>query len=172
MRYLKYILLACFCIFFSFEIRATSLEISPVQLEISSGETITSMELKNQSEDTAVFQISIMKWKSIYGKEILEETSDVIATPPIIELSPNETKIIRIGLANPEKLEKWPTYRVILKEIPTSSSEKLFIGLKTLLNIRIPLLIDSIEPMTPKGNWVVSRVSQNQMKLKLITSKG
>jgi fimbrial chaperone protein len=148
-----------FAIFFSLLCsrgNASEVAISPVRLQLLPGEKITSFSLTNRSQLPMVVQLEAIEWKHDHGNDIHKETKKVIVTPPIAKILPNETQVVRAGLMSPADPTYGATYRVVIKELPQPVSDAQP-GIQTLLEIRLPLLVEPVVKQCPRFTCSVKR---------------
>lgn len=147
----------------------SSIEVNPVRLQMLPGQKITSLEVANYSGASVVLQLSAVKWRKILGKDQHEETKDVVITPPIVNLKPNEKQIVRVGITVPPDAKRGATYRLIFKEVPSPHLSSSFV-INTLLEIRVPLVVAPLTPSNPQIIWTATQVSEKKLKLTLQNS--
>ena len=102
--------------------QAGKLEISPITVEVAAPTAASTVTLKNTSSEPAKLQARLFSWTQGTTGEQLQKTADVVASPPFVELMPNQQAVIRIV-----RLSKQPvageentannrrTYQVIFK---------------------------------------------------------
>ncbi len=65
---------------------ASSLQISPVNIEVPAPGAVSRITLNNMGDETLNARIRIYKWVQINGKDKLAATRDVVASPPALKL--------------------------------------------------------------------------------------
>ncbi len=97
---------------------ASSLQISPVNIEVPAPGAASKITLNNPGEEALNAQIRIYKWVQINGKDELVPTRDVVASPPALKLEPGKKGVVRIVRVTkaPAALEE--TYRLVVDEVP------------------------------------------------------
>lgn len=153
-------------VFFNFLAYGSSIEVNPVRLQMLPGQKITSFEITNYSGAQVVLQLSAVRWTKVFGKDRHEETKDVVITPPLMHLNPQEKQLVRIGITTPPNAKKGETYRIIIKEVP-SSNVMPSLSINTLLEIRVPLVVAPLVPSQPKIIWKVTRSGAKKLTLSL-----
>lgn len=142
----------------------SSLQVYPVRLEMVPRQKTTSLEVVNTGEEPIVFEIKPVKWKNIFGQDRLEDTNDIIISPPILSIAPGEKQIIRVGITVPPDPHRGGVYRLKLREVP-SPDEKVAprLGIRALLNVSVPLVIAPVVPPKPQANWTVRKVGKDKV---------
>ena len=68
-------------------------------------------------------QARIFKWTQKNGQDVLEKTSNVIISPPLLTVSNGGNGVVRVVRTNSAPVSGEETYRILLDEVP--SREKL-----------------------------------------------
>ncbi|CAK0745285.1 P pilus assembly chaperone PapD [Gammaproteobacteria bacterium] len=76
------------------------------------------VNVRNDWEREVMYQLSVLRWQVIDGRDRYEATQDFIASPPIFTLAPAETRAIRIGLRHPIPAPVEQVYRLVVAEVP------------------------------------------------------
>lgn len=118
--------------------------ISPLKLNITPEEKITSLSFTNNDEqDSKNFQVTVYQVHNEHGQEVSEETKDLIATPRTFKLGPKMTQLIRVGSRN-ASMVKNVNYKLSIKELPVN---KVIVKgqhlVQMLHDYRVPVVIKS-----------------------------
>lgn len=124
--------------------QAASLKVYPVRIVLSPKEPVQTMTIENSNSEAARIQLRVFAWRQVNGKDVFEETRDVLANPGLFEIAAKGQQIARFGLRTvPGQVEK--SYRVVLEEVPglrpTEPGE-----VRTLLRISIPIFVPALNP--------------------------
>lgn len=123
---------------------AGSFSVAPVRLEVKMPRRAVSVEVQNTGELPAQIQVERYRWIADRGgDDQLQDTEDIIATPPIFTLSPGQRQIVRVLVVGNQDPAREGTYRVILQE--TALNDPPPNAVQALLRISMPLFI------TPPG---------------------
>ncbi len=102
---------------------AADFQIQPTMLELSGGAKSGAFSVINNGKDSINFQISVKEWtQDASGKDVYEDTKDIVFFPKIMTTGPNEQRAIRIGLKTPPSANE-KTYRLFVEEIPSPKKE-------------------------------------------------
>lgn len=117
---------------------ASSLQVSPVSLDVSSPGKATTLTLRNSGEAPLTAQIRVFEWRQDGGRETLTPAADVVASPPeaVLKAGTDYTvRLVRIGDA-PARSEL--SYRVVVDELPDASRSH-GAGVTLVVRYSIPL---------------------------------
>lgn len=109
-----------FFVSFSFcRVFAADFQIQPTMLELSGGVKSGAFSVINNGNESINFQVSVKQWtQDAVGKDVYEDTNDIVFFPKIMTTGPNEQRAIRIGLKAPLSVNE-KTYRLFVEEIPS-----------------------------------------------------
>jgi fimbrial chaperone protein len=130
--------------------QAGALSISPVRITLASGITSGLMTVRNESPDPVRLQLNLHAWQeSPDGAMQLTPTEDLVVFPGLLQLKPNESRKVRIGLPVPQDVAVEKTYRLFLEELP-GSSKLDHNQVRVLARIGVPIFL---QPREPKPGW-------------------
>ncbi|MFC7050143.1 fimbrial biogenesis chaperone [Emcibacter nanhaiensis] len=125
----------------------TGIVIRPIHLTLDAdGSRGGKVNVINQKDKEVTLQASIFGWQQKKkGHDVLVKSNDIILTPPIMRIGPNEQQTIRYALksgisADPER-EK--AYRLVIDELPRSPSSGG--GLSLRMRYVLPLFVGGRE---------------------------
>lgn len=131
-------------------VQAGALSISPVRITLAAGTTSGLMTVRNESPDPVRLQLSLHAWlESPDGTMQLAPTEDLVVFPGLLQLKPNESRKVRIGLPTQQNVTIEKTYRVFLEELP-GSSKLDHNQVRVLARIGVPIFL---QPREPKPGW-------------------
>src|SRR6185312_2841401 len=73
---------------------AGSFTVNPVRLTLSATQSVAAVTVKNIGEEATVVQLETSSWTQHDGQDVLESTSDILATPPILTVPPGASRIV------------------------------------------------------------------------------
>lgn len=149
------------------DLKASSIRVTPVRLQLLENQKITSFEITNEADEPLTAQLHVVKWTQHEGKDVHEKTKDILITPPIVKIAPHETQLVRVGLLIPRDPKKGGTYRVVINEVQ-EPSDVPFQGIKTILEIRVPLLVSPLIPSLPSAVVSAHHSDKKEIKVKLL----
>ncbi|MEQ1081978.1 molecular chaperone [Acinetobacter seifertii] len=147
-------------------LNAASIRLSPVNVEILSDQSASSISLYNQSNESADLQIRIFEWTQNAGQDQLIPTDDIAVSPPFLKLKPNDSYNLRVVRIKPEPISGEKTYRIILDELPKPiDSRKASQGVNVLLRSSLPVFVVNKDAIT-QLNWKID-AKQNDTALNI-----
>jgi len=147
---------------------AAELSINPVLLDLVAPAAASVLTLRVSGED-ATIQVRVMRWTEVGGKELLTPTGDVVASPPIVKVTPNADYVIRIVRVAPQPVVGEESYRVLVDQLPNLAHQSGQ-AVKILIRQSIPVFFQSPDLAPPKVSW--SLVRQNGMAVLRATNAG
>jgi fimbrial chaperone protein len=119
--------------------------ISPVHLEMSVDNPISTFTVTNDSANMVTYQSNTLDWSQLDDKNIYIETEDLIVTPPIVTIEPQSSQTFRVALfkASPHLVEQ--SYRIVLDDITTYVSDSTHNGLSFIFSHNLPLFFAPLE---------------------------
>lgn len=132
------------------EARASTFEVNPIRIQLSSSSSTSLLTVHNTSKDALRFQVSAFSWdQNNAGEMRLASTNDVVFFPAMLALKPGESRRIRVGtLAAFGATEK--SYRIFVEELPGSTAGASN-SIRVLTRFGIPVFIapTATATMTP-----------------------
>jgi fimbrial chaperone protein len=150
MRALLVALLVCAAI--AAPANASTFNISPIRAQLSAGHPTEALTLVNADENPVVVQVRVVSWSQKSGAEQLEDTHELLATPPVLQIPAGGQQVIRVALRRAPDPNQELTYRVIFEEVP-QAAPKDFTGLRVALRLSIPVFV---APAQGKANAQVA----------------
>lgn len=142
---------------------AGSFKAVPVKLFMDAQSETTILKIINQGDEKVTIQLDAKTWRqNDMGKDVYNETGDIIFFPKIATIEKNEEQIIRIGYQGmQENREK--TYRLFMQELPVSKPGEM--ALKFALTISIPIFV---QPSTEApADWTAEAAGLSEETLKV-----
>jgi fimbrial chaperone protein len=169
---------------------ASNYKIDPTSLELGSNVRSGAFSVINGGNDKLNVQISVKGWtQDADGKDVYQDSRDIVFFPKIMTIDPNQQRVIRIGIKGPPSLQE-KTYRLFVEEIPSQNkaanaqvTNKISAGLTIAFRYAVPIFIkpvrqqesSSIEKVEMSGG-VVKAIVRNtgniHTKLLKVTFRG
>jgi fimbrial chaperone protein len=123
---------------------AATFTVDPTQIFLSGRTGSVLLTLRNESNETLQFQLSVFEWaQSPSGQMQLEPTEDIVFFPTLLTLKPSETRRVRVGSATtPAAREK--TYRIFVEELPPTAATS-GAGVRVLTKMGIPIFVRPVK---------------------------
>lgn len=97
---------------------AGSLQVSPVLLEVPAPGAATVLTLKNTSPRVLNAQVRVFRWRQEGGQDRFEPASDVVASPPMVRMTPGTDYTVRVVRTARTPIAAEESYRVVVDELP------------------------------------------------------
>jgi fimbrial chaperone protein len=134
---------------------AASLQLAPVRLDVPAHVTTSKINLRNLGKQPINVQVRVFKWSQVQGKESLVETHDVVASPPLSTLQPEQNNVIRIVRVTPSTEQHEESYRLLVDELPPAGNKSGY-AISFVLRYSIPVFFSGSEPTMLPLKWSVS----------------
>ena len=144
-------------------LRAATLQIEPVLIDVAAPGAASTVSLRNDGTTPINVQIRVFRWSQIDGKENLEPTEDVVASPPAVTLAPNGNYVARIVRVTKRPVGGEESYRVLIDQLP-APHQKRTSAVNLLVRYSIPVFFGASERRDPAVAWTVA-VSGNKVKV-------
>src|SRR5262249_49070533 len=80
---------------------AGSLRVGPTMVVLDAKPPVAPGRVPKNNEMAMPYETTVLRWAQRDNDDVYEPENDVIATPPIFELKPGETQILRVGMLQP-----------------------------------------------------------------------
>jgi fimbrial chaperone protein len=114
-----------------------SLRVGPTRIDLSVRRPVAALEVQNSSDTPTLAQIDLLAWTQEGAGDVLVPTTDLIATPVVINLAPGETRVVRVGLREPNRTTSERSYRLFVREVAPTFVPGT--GLQFALRIGVPV---------------------------------
>ncbi|MGP5546992.1 fimbrial biogenesis chaperone [Psychrobacter alimentarius] len=136
---------------------ASGLQVSPIFLSLQARENASGLTLSNSGNDKVQAQVRVYQWSQNSEGEQLTPSRGLLASPPMIEIDPEERQLIRIirAKAPPQGTGAVEdAYRVLVNEIPIKSDNQKT-GLQFALSYSLPVFVQpvGVTKTSPQLQW-------------------
>ncbi|WP_081425061.1 fimbrial biogenesis chaperone [Syntrophotalea carbinolica] len=152
-----------FSLVFSSVGHAGQWRVAPVRITLDQRAASCVITVLNDGEDTVNLQGKAMVWtQDADGKDVYEETGDLIFFPRILMLHKGEQKIIRAGIKAPARSRE-KTYRLFLEEIPQAKADTSdATQLTVVIRFGIPVFVKPLKE-EPAGELVSATLEKGEL---------
>ncbi|MDY0962904.1 molecular chaperone [Massilia sp. CFBP9026] len=120
--------------------QGANLQISPVSISFQPGQNSAGIQLQNNGDTPLYGQVRVYAWDQRDGVDALTPTTQLVASPPIIEIAANSTQTIRLvrrpGAAAGGAEQ---TYRILIDELPRGDSPQSNVAIR--LQYSVPAFV-------------------------------
>jgi fimbrial chaperone protein len=143
---------AALLLFAAISAQASTFNISPIRANLSAAHRTEALTILNPEDAPVVVQVRIVAWSQKSGTEQLDDTREVLVTPPVLQIPGNSEQIVRVALRREPDPAEELTYRVIFEEVPQAAPAG-FTGLRVALRLSVPIFV---APLQGKASAQVS----------------
>lgn len=119
---------------------ATSLQVTPLLLEVPAEKQAEGIWLSNSSADVLKAQVRVYRWTQAAGTEQLELSNAVVASPPMLDLAAGARQLVRIIRTGPPPSgPSEAAYRIVVDELPPAQSEGR--GIQFVVRYSVPVFV-------------------------------
>jgi fimbrial chaperone protein len=131
---------------------ATALRVEPVLLELNAPAAAASLTLRNDEDADVEVQTRVLRWSQSDGKESLEPTTDVVASPPAVRMAPHSDYVVRVVRVSKQPVNGEESYRVIVDQLPRAGGSQSR-SVNLLVRQSIPAFFRGREISRPQVSW-------------------
>lgn len=144
-------------------VRAASLEILPLTVNLAPGQTATTLEVTNHGDAPTTIQARPYSWRQSGDDDVLTPTRDIILSPPIFTIPEGASQTIRLLLRGNFGTGGEGSYRLLIDEVPSANirNKPLIIALR----ISLPVFVAAATAGPSVLQWRTERGANGQTKL-------
>jgi fimbrial chaperone protein len=131
---------------------AGSLQVEPVLVDVTAPGAASTLTLRNVGAAPIDAQIRVFRWSLVDGQEKLEPTEDVVASPPVVTLTPEGQYIARIVRVSKRPVTGEESYRLLVDQLPDLSQQKNG-AVNLLVRYSIPVFFGASDKKAPTVAW-------------------
>lgn len=131
---------------------SAQLRVEPVVLEMNAPAAAGTLTLRNDEDSEATIQTRVLRWTQSGGKESLEPTTDVVASPPAVMLAPHTDYVVRVVRVSKQPVRGEESYRVVVDQLPRTGGKQAR-TVNLLIRQSIPVFFRSREISLPQVSW-------------------
>ena len=134
---------------------AGSLQVEPVLVDITAPGAASTVTLRNEGTARIDAQIRVYRWSIVNGKERLDPTDDVVASPPTVTLTPKGQYVARIVRVSKKPVVGEESYRLLVDQLPDLSQQKNG-AVNLMVRYSIPVFFGAPNKTHPTVAWSVA----------------
>jgi fimbrial chaperone protein len=134
---------------------AGSLQVEPVLVDITAPGAASTVTLRNEGTTPIDAQIRVFKWSIVNGKEQLDPTDDVVASPPSVTLTPKGQYITRIVRTSKQPVVGEESYRLLVDQLPDLSQQRNG-AVNLMVRYSIPVFFGAPNKKNPTVAWSIA----------------
>jgi len=134
---------------------AANLQISPVMINMRAGQGASGISMQNLGEAQVYGQVRVYLWDQKDGEDVLTPTQDVVASPPIIQIAPKSSQMIRLVRRSEQLPASELTYRILIDEIPKDDGPAAGVDIRLRYSVPLFVLPADEQRAAPALTWAV-----------------
>ncbi len=134
---------------------AASIHVRPIGIELQAPAAASVLTLTNRGRELITAQVRVFRWKQAGGKDVLEPTRDVVASPPILRMRPGRENVIRVVRVTKRPVKDEESYRLIIDQIP--DRRRKGVGVVFAMRYSIPVFFHARTATPPRISWQAAR---------------
>jgi fimbrial chaperone protein len=135
---------------------AASLRVAPTTVSLIFPDSAAVFNLQNEGKRPINVQVRTFRWTQEGGVERLEQTRDVVASPPSMRIAPGGEYVIRVVRVSKKPVMAEESYRIVIDELPDPSRRKA--GTVSLVVRHVlPVFFQNPDAAGPEVAWSVVR---------------
>lgn len=153
-----------YCLLLSYSYTAVAnaeFDVSPIRLELSADAPSGALTLRNRTDSPRLIEVTIMRWRRVDHQDNYNPSRAILANPPVFEVAPYASQIVRVGINTATATDTESSYRVYLTEVATGQRQQLQI----LLSVGIPVFIPPASGANYQLMWQASAVDDDNVEL-------
>jgi fimbrial chaperone protein len=119
---------------------AGNLSVAPIRVELSPTISTAVLTVRNQDDSPVVVQARPAAWSQQGDHEQLDDTRDLLVTPPLFTIPSKGQQTLRIALLHKPDAARELDYRLVLSEVPPVAAAD-GTGLRIALRITLPIFV-------------------------------
>lgn len=131
---------------------AGTLGVAPVRAELSSTASIAVVTVRNPADAAVVVQARPALWTQHEERDQLDETHELLVTPPLFTIPPNGQQTVRVALLRKPDPSRELDYRLVLSEVPPVAAPEGS-ELRVALRITLPVFVKAATSTSPDLSW-------------------
>ena len=143
---------------------AGAFNVSPVRVELSAQNRTQALTVRNEGGEPSVVQVQLYAWSQEAGQDILQETSDLLVSPPVFTVQPGQSQLLRVALRSAPDPARQLSYRAVLQEVPPQA-RPAGPALSVALRISLPVFVEPPVETAPKLDWQARIDADGQLQI-------
>ena len=149
--------------------QAGSFSAVPVRIALTPVARTASLTIENHGEEEVLVQSQMMAWSQRDGSDVLEESRELLVSPPIFRIPARGAQTLRVGLMRNADPSRQLTYRLFLQETPPPPKAGQQ-GVTVALRLSLPVFVAPVAPIAPQFRWEARPAAGGSLALTLLNS--
>ena len=146
---------------------AGSFSVAPTRVELTGGNRTAVVTLRNAAAAPLTVQVSVVAWAQDGDDEVYSPTRDLLATPPVFTVGPEEERVVRIALRRAIDPAQDLPYRIFFEEVPQAPVDG-FNGVNIALRVGVPIFVKSSARTRADLHWEIHPQADGRWRVEAI----
>lgn len=102
---------------------AAALRVSPITLDLKASSPTGTVRVWEDGLRPVKVQVRVFRWTKVNGKDRLDPTTDVVASPPVTTLKPGTENSIRVVRVSKKPIVGTESYRLLIDQLPEAGGK-------------------------------------------------
>ncbi len=144
---------------------ASTFNIAPIRVQLSGAHRTGVLTLTNADDQPVVVEVRLFAWSQQNGEERLDDTREMLVTPPVLQIPANAQQVVRVALRREPDPARELSYRVIFEEVPQAAPDTA-VGLRVALRLSVPIFVAPTQG-SPSADlaWESHRLSDGKIEV-------
>lgn len=135
---------------------AATLQISPVTISFTAGQAAAGITLQNNGDTPLHGQVRVYLWEQRDGADVLTPTTQLVASPPIMEIGARSAQTIRLVRRSAAPAAAEQTYRILIGELPRTDAAQGNVAIRLQYSVPV-FVLPQDGRAAPALEWSVTR---------------
>jgi fimbrial chaperone protein len=160
LRLSKVLILAAFgCLPVLSDAEAASISVSPTLIDQAAPVNTAAVRLRTPGKEPVRIQVRVFRWTQIDGKDHLEPTRDVVASPPMLKVAPGADYTVRVVRTVKQPAGGEESYRLLVDQLPEPKDRRAN-RVNLVIRQSIPVFFRNGEEQAPAISWTVAKTKR------------
>lgn len=142
--------------------QAASLQISPVSITLRADQGASGITLQNTGSAPIYGQVRVFAWDQDRSQDVLVPTTELVASPPIVQIAPGASQVVRLVRRVPGAPPAERSYRVLIDELEREAGGPAN-GVDIRLRYSVPVFVNPVQPGSEALAWSTYRQGDDWM---------
>ena len=143
---------------------ASGLQIAPTGLQIAPGGPAQALWLTNTGDRELRAQVRAYRWSQANGKDDLEATQALVASPPMLNIPAGGRQLVRVIRTGQDAAAGEQAFRLLVDELPQGNAQTT--GVQYVLRYSVPVFVGAAPGSTASLQWS-SVIDHEQLQLEI-----
>lgn len=130
---------------------AHAFQVRPVRVDLHNRATATQLMVHNPTTRPLLLQAEVFDWTQDDTQDALRPTQALIINPPIVEIAPGASQVMRVGMRGPLEAGVERCFRIWLTQVATPDVPDS--GVQLLMRVSLPVFVTGAGTPGPQPHW-------------------